>query len=157
MQFVFKISNIKVLCTARHVYVILKSLFITVHNKDINALFLKVNNKLHKTNQWFISNKLSLDNKKTNYLFFHKQSKQDDIPFLLSKPKINNYEFKFIVILLDENLTWKLHIKYIENKIAKNIGSLFKAKSFLNKQSLLSLYYIKLCQCGLGKYIYDKL
>ena len=32
-------------------------------------------------------------------------------------------------------------MKYIENKIAKNFGLLFKAKPILNKQSLLSLYY----------------
>ena len=60
---------------------------------------------------------------------------------------MNYYEIKraesikFLRVLLDENLSWKPHIKYIENKIAKNIGLLFKAKSFLNKQSLLSLYY----------------
>ena len=60
---------------------------------------------------------------------------------------MNNYEIKraesikFLRVLLDESLSWKPHIKYIENKIAKNIGLLFKAKSFLNKQSLLSLYY----------------
>ena len=61
--------------------------------------------------------------------------------------KINNYEIKraesikFLCVLLGENLTWKPHIKYIENKIAKNVGLLFKVKPFLNKQSLLSLYY----------------
>ena len=49
---------------------------------------------------------------------------------------------KFLDALLAENLTWKLHIKYIENKIAKSIGLLFKAKSFLNKQSPLSLNFI---------------
>ena len=43
--------------------------------------------------------------------------------------------------MLDENLSWKTHIKYIENKISKYIGVLFKARSFLNKKSLLSLYY----------------
>ena len=43
---------------------------------------------------------------------------------------------KFLAALLDENLTWKPHIKYIEKKIAKKIGLLFKAKPFLNKQSL---------------------
>ena len=32
---------------------------------------------------------------------------------------------EFLGIFLDENLTWKDHIKYIENKIAKNIGILF--------------------------------
>ena len=47
---------------------------------------------------------------------------------------INNYEIqrtesiKFLGILLDETLRCKEHIKYNENKIAKNIGLLYKAK-----------------------------
>ena len=47
---------------------------------------------------------------------------------------------KFLGLLLDENLTWKPDIKYIENKIGKNIGLLCKSKQYLNEQSLLSLY-----------------
>ena len=76
----------------------------------------------------FISNKFSLNIRKTNYSFFHKRSKQDDMLLLLPKLKINNYKLKraesvkFLGVVLDENLTWKQHIKYIENKIAKNIG-----------------------------------
>ena len=60
---------------------------------------------------------------------------------------INNNEIpwtesiKFLGVLLDENLSRKTLIKYIENKISKNSGILFKARSFLNKKSLLSLYY----------------
>ena len=117
-------------------------------HKDINAVFLKVNNKLHKIIQWFISNKLLLNIKKTKYSLFHKRSKQDDILLLLPTLKINNYEIqrvesiKFLRVLLDENLTWKPHIKYIENKIAKNIGLLFKARPFSTKQFLLSLHYL---------------
>ena len=86
-------------------------------HKDINAVFLKVNNKLHKIIQWFISNKLLLNIKKTKYSLFHKRSKQDDILLLLPTLKINNYEIqraesiKFLRVLLDENLTWKPHIK----------------------------------------------
>ena len=109
--------------------------------------FLKVNDELQKINEWFISNKLSLNVKKTKYSFFHKPSKKDDIPLVLPKLNINNSEIartesiKFLGVLLDENLSWKTHIKYIENKISKNIGILFKARPFLNKKSLLSLYY----------------
>ena len=33
-------------------------------NKDINTVFLKVNNELQKINEWFISNKFSLNVKK---------------------------------------------------------------------------------------------
>ena len=95
-------------------------------NKDINTAFLKVNNELQKINEWFISNKLSLNVTKTKYSLFHKPSKKDDIPLVLPKLNINN---------------WKIHIKYIENKISKNIGILFKARSFLDKKSLLTFYY----------------
>ena len=39
-------------------------------NKDINTAFLKVNDELQKINEWFISNKLSLNvKKKTNTRF----------------------------------------------------------------------------------------
>ena len=37
---------------------------------------------------------------------------------------------------------WKPHIKYIENEIVKNIDLLCKARPFLNKKSLISLYYL---------------
>ena len=109
-------------------------------NKDINTVFLKVNDELQKINEWFISNK-------PKHSFFHKPSKQDDIPLVLPKLNLNNSEIartesiKFLGVLLDENQSWKAHIKYIENKISKNIGILFKARPFLNKKSLLSLYY----------------
>ena len=117
-------------------------------NKDINTAFLKANDELQKVNECFISNKLSLNVKKNNkYSFFHKPSKKDDIPLVLPKLNINNREIartesiKFLGVFLDENLSWKTHIKYIENKISKNIGILFKASSFLKKKTLLSLYY----------------
>ena len=38
-------------------------------NKDINTAFLKVNDELQKICEWFISNKLSLNVKKTNTRF----------------------------------------------------------------------------------------
>lgn len=66
---------------------------------------------------------------------------------MLPKLKICNNEIKqsesikFLGVFLDENLSWKEHIKYTENKIAKNTGLLFRAKPYLNKRCLLSLYY----------------
>ena len=60
--------------------------------KDINTAFLKVNAELQKIKERFISNKLSLNVKKTKYFFFHKPSKKDDIPLVLPKLNINNGE-----------------------------------------------------------------
>ena len=94
----------------------------------------------------FFSTKLSLNIKtKTKYSFFHKPSQKENIPLLLSKLIINSYQIqqtesiKFWGVILDENLSWKEHIKYNENKIDKNLGLLYKAKHYLKKR--LVLYY----------------
>ena len=103
--------------------------------------------ELASINQWFTSSKLSLNAKKTKYFFFHKPSKKDDIPLMLPKLTISNHvierqEFiKFLGVLLDKNLNWIEQIKYRENKIAKNLGLLYKARPFLERNALLVLYY----------------
>ena len=48
---------------------------------------------------------------------------------------------KFLGVLLDENLNWKKHIKYRENKRAKNLGLLYKTRPFLGRNVLLAFYY----------------
>ena len=45
-------------------------------SKDVNVLFLTVNNDLKNFNQWFIANKLSPNMTKTKNSFFHKSSKK---------------------------------------------------------------------------------
>ena len=121
------------------------SLYFT--QEDIRYLFQIVNQELENIKQWFLSNKLSINIKKTKHSFFHKPSQKEEIPFLLPKLIINNYEIqrtesiKFLGVLLDENLSWKEHIKCNENKIAKNLGLLYEASHYLNERSLLVLYY----------------
>ena len=74
---------------------------------DIKQLFIVVNNELVNIKDWLTANKLSLNEEKTKYSFFHKPSKKDDIPLHLPKLIINNYEIqrkesiKFLGVLLD--------------------------------------------------------
>ena len=51
-------------------------------------------------------------------------------------------------MLLDGNLSLKKHLKFVENKIVKNIGITYKAKPYLKKDSLLELYF-----CYIHSYI----
>ena len=46
-------------------------------NSDIRFLFETANLQLERINQWFISNKLSLNLSKTKYSFFHKLRKME--------------------------------------------------------------------------------
>ena len=43
--------------------------------------------------------------------------------------------------MLDENVSWRYHIKTVENKLSKNIGLLCRAKQFLDETSLKTIYF----------------
>ena len=54
-------------------------------HKDINVLFLTVNRELQNINEWFLSNKLSLNVKKTKFSIFHKASRGYNLPLVLQE------------------------------------------------------------------------
>ena len=97
------------------------SLFYT--HSNIKKLFSTMSEELANINQWFTSNKLSLDAKKRNIpvsinpvkkmksLLLCYQSWLSIIMLLRGRNL-----FKFLKVFLDENLNWKKHIKYTENK-----------------------------------------
>ena len=88
----------------------------------------------------------SLNFGKTKYSLFHKPSTKDYLPVLLPRLLIKKHKvervksIKFLGVLLDKNLYWKYHIKYIENKVTGNIGLIYRAKLFLDKYSLYYSY-----------------
>ena len=107
-------------------------------HKDLKTLFSLFNQELQKVNEWLEANKLFLNVGKTQYSLFHKPSRKADLPLLLPRLLIKKHKvervksIKFLGVLLDENLSWNDYIKHIENKVAKNIGLLYRAKLFLD-------------------------
>ena len=107
----------------------------------------ELHNELHKIGEWFKANRLLLNIKKTKYTFFHKDSVKDNIHLKLPELKIANRAiertnaFKFLGVLLDENITWKNYICSVEKKLAKNIGLSYRAKYLLDESSLKTVYF----------------
>ena len=116
-------------------------------HKNLKTLFSTVNKELKNIHEWFKSNKLSLNVKKTHYSLFHPAQKSDDLPLNLPMVKINETTIererviKFLGVLLDENLSWTPHINLIKNKISKNLGLLYKARYLINSHGLKQLYF----------------
>ena len=60
----------------------------------------------------------------------------DSFPLQLPTMAFNNMEIKrensikFLCVIIDENLSWKNHIKVVGNKISKDIGSSLQDQSF---------------------------
>jgi len=48
---------------------------------------------------------------------------------------------KFLGLFIDENISWKAHIDYLNTKITKNIGVLFKARPMLSQENRKHLYF----------------
>ena len=47
----------------------------------------------------------------------------------------------FLGVIIDKNLTWKDHLLCVSGKIARGLGMIIKARKYLNKAALMSLYY----------------
>ena len=109
-----------------------------------DALILSANTELTKVYQWLIQNKLSLNIKKSKYMFFYKSRLKYEVT---SQLQINNHtiervrQFKFLGYQLDEKLSWNSHISMISSKVAKNIGLLLKLRKVLDSNTLRNLYF----------------
>ena len=41
---------------------------------------------------------------------------------------------KFLRVIINENITWNKHIELVENKISKNIGIIYRASHYQEKE-----------------------
>ena len=117
-------------------------------DNNIRTLFETANEELSQINDWFLANKMSLNVEKTKYMLFHKLAHPENIPLKLpSLQLIANFierenSLKFLGIILDEHLTWKRYIQFIENKVPKNVGVLYKTSKLINSKCLQSIYFL---------------
>jgi len=67
-----------------------------------------------------------------------------DCPFSINidNQGINNVtSAKFLGVYIDDQLSWKQHVAYISQKLAKSIGIISRIRHLLPKNILLNLYY----------------
>ena len=131
----------------------LSSNFLPIIFADDTNLFLSgkspkkclesINAELVKINNWVISNRLSLNTEKTNFIIFSKRKISDDLPSVyINGHAINRVDtMKFLGVLIDDQLNWNKHIIYIKSKVSKSIGMLNCARRNLNQNTLRKLYF----------------
>ena len=110
----------------------------------LNDLIAFLNIELISLSDWLKSNKLSLETQKTFFMVFHraglKSANCNDL--VIDKASFTRvYSAKYLGIIIHVKFNWIEHITYIKNKISKAIGIMYKARQYLNKSSLVNLYY----------------
>ena len=97
-----------------------------------------------KLTQLCRANKLSINFKKSNFMIFRPRQRRQtlDISIQIDNNVIERVkESVFLGVILDEHLSWKLHLLSVCRKISKSIGIIYKSSFCLPKASLRSLYY----------------
>ena len=105
---------------------------------NIDDVTTVVNNELKQLGLWFRANKLSLNVNKTNFIMFNnKKQLRTDVHIVLNGTNIEQVtNTKFLGVTIDENLTWREHIKMVETKVSKSIAVLYKTMHVLDCEAL---------------------
>ena len=102
-----------------------------------------INRELDKINYWLKCNKLKLNTNKTKFMCFRPRSKQR----LLLDLTINNssisqvFDFNFLGIVFDEQLSWKMHVNNLSIKMNRAIGVINRLKNHLPTHILKLVYF----------------
>lgn len=117
------------------------SLLYNHHNVDIAIKNLNI--ELIKITDWLLSNKLSINVLKTNYVIFSSRQNRyyNNGNIYINGTALNQAEsIKFLGTYINENLSWSKHINVLVSKISKNVGVMNRLKPVLPKNILLTLY-----------------
>jgi hypothetical protein len=118
------------------------SLFIK--GNEIDTMIESLNMELTHIKTWVDANKLSLNVEKTHSMVFssaRKIVKCNRNIEIDGKVISKTDSIKFLGVILDSHLSWKKHVIHIKSKVSKGIGILSKARKYLNRSILVSLYY----------------
>ena len=118
---------------------------IFIQGNNIDEMENVLNSEIKKLSLWLNINKLSLNIQKTHTVTFSNtiSIRERCNNICIDGIQINTvHEIKFLGLLINNTLNWSTHIKYISNKISKNIGIIKKVTNKLDNKSLLNLYYM---------------
>ena len=113
------------------------------NGKDLSLLEKDINELLARVSEWLKVNKLSLNIKKTHYMIFTKKKcAKPEVKLTIDEEILFEVsQTKFLGVIIDNQLSWKNHVNVICGKIARGIGIMLRARSVINKSTLITLYY----------------
>ena len=116
---------------------------IFAEGSDPAELFGRVNKGLQGLSRWSRCNRLTLNLKKTEYVYFSGPGGHEVPPggIMIGGEEIRRVEgARFLGVWVDEGLRWTGHIDQVRAKVGRLLGVLGRAGAVLGGHSLLSLY-----------------
>ena len=118
--------------------------FLSLSSQNLNQLKKKTNYEIKKIFNWLVANRLTLNIKKSQFMIISKRKGIIKNSFRL---KINGVSlercssYKYLGLFIDEELTWKNHVKHVCQKISKACGIISKIRHCVDLKTMKIIYY----------------
>ena len=103
-----------------------------------------INLELLRLNSWLNANQLILNALKSKALIIPPKTRQQapNLEITIDSCQISVVEsVKYLGIYLDNKLTFGPHISYLQSKLSRSIGIIFKIKYYVSDRVLLLIYF----------------
>ena len=110
--------------------------------KKLNQNIKKESNSFF---EWLNANKLTLNYKKTKYMIVtnknYTRNFRKKFRLNINKNNIKQVDiFKYLGIILDNSLSWKPHIEYLQSKLSSASGIMFRTRKYMPSPVLRLVY-----------------
>ena len=111
-------------------------------SKDYKTLKKQVNYDLFNLHKWLIANKISLNEGKTELIYFRKNGPAPILNIKLhGKTLTPSKSVKYLGVLVDEYLTGEAHCRELVKKLNRGNGMLAKARHYVPFLDLKNIYH----------------
>ena len=143
--FIIFINDLPNCCSQGNFRIFADDTNVFFHANNIEDLIIAARHIMIELNSWFAINKLTLNASKSSFSVFKSPHKKihnipDSIDFLNQKIERTS-SIKFLGMILDENLTFDLHINEVCNKLKSLFHVFYGIRNFLSKENIKTIYY----------------
>ena len=140
LLFLFYINDLSGMSTDSHVQLFADDTVVSVSGYDFSPVVDQLNLNLCSIGNWMIANRLTINTNKSHSLVFtNRFYNRKDI--LMYSDKIEYAcSSKYLGVLLDCNLKYADHIKYVRGKISRSTGILYRIRHGLPLETCLNYY-----------------
>ena len=111
-------------------------------SKDYHSLQKKVNYDLFSLHKWLTANKISLNEGKTELIYFRKRGPAPNLKIKLhGKTLVPSKSVKYLGVYLDEFLSGEAHCRELVKKLNRGNGMLAKARHYVPQNHLINIYH----------------
>ena len=114
---------------------------LSFRSPSMRDLSTTCNTELEKYTTWTEANRLSINAQKTFSIIISNRPYENPLLYINDTPIENKNCGKFLGVTIDSKLNFSKHISEVSSKIAKSIGVLYKLKSYLPTETLVTIYY----------------